>query len=724
MKRAIRELRRRGVIRAAGLYIALTWLLLQIADVVFPAFDLPDSALRYILFGAVVGFPLAMVFSWFYDISSEGIRSEEELREAGESGKGSYLSGATIVLLVVALGVSLYANYEQASEDIPATEHEIISILVSDFVNETGDPIFTGSLEPALAIGIEAAPFISSYARHQAAIIAGQIAGREELNEETARLVSVREGIRLVLSGVIRPDGEGYYFSLRAVDPREGEVIANASASAGSKVDVLPAVGKLAIQIREELGDASLSEDPEANETFTAASLEAAQYYTIAQNYNRTEQNELASEYYQKAIAEDPNFGRAYSGWALSERRLGRSEHAKELWEKTLTLLDTMTERERYRTQGAYYLAVTGNFRKAIEAYEELITRYPADNVGRNNLALAYFWDRQFDQALTIGGELVELYPNTPVYRSNYALYAMYASDFDLARSQATALLEAAPEFFLGYLPLAIAELAQGKYKAAEEVYSRMAKQGSEAESAARRGLADVALYRGDWPLAQALLEEGIRFDEGIGNNASARRKQVDLALALFEQGRVDDARVQLEAAIAGSSDLRRLLPAARLFVRLGDTERADELRALLDSELRAGSRAAADIIAAYLAEADGDTATAVDHLNASLEHVDTWLARFELGRVYANAGYFVEALSELERAEGRLGEAAALFLDEVPTFHYSATLDYWLGLTRQELGLGETGKRDLEAFLALRGANAGSAVVADARSRLEVSGK
>ncbi len=721
MNRAIRELRRRGVFRAAGLYIALTWLLLQIADVVFPAFDVPDSALRYILFGAVVGFPLAMVFSWFYDISSEGIRTEEELREAGETRSSGIFSGATIVLLVVALGISLYANYEQASEPVAPTEQEIISILVSDFVNETGDPIFNGSLEPALAIGIEGAPFINSYARHQAVAIAGQIAGSEQLDEETARLVSVREGIRLVLSGAIQPDGTGYNFSLRAVDPREGEIVANAAASADSKVDVLPAVGALAIQIREELGDATLDEDPDANETFTAASLEAAQYYTIAQTYNRTEQNELAAEYYQKAIAEDPNFGRAYSGWALSERRLGRFEFAEELWEKALTLLDTMTERERYRTLGAYYLAVSGNFRKAVEAYEELITRYPADNAGRNNLALAYFWNRQFDQALTIGGELVDLYPSTPVYRSNYSLYAMYASDFDLAHEQATALIETAPEFFLGYISLAIAELARGNHEVAEDVYRRMAEQGTEAESAARTGLADIALYTGDWQQAQALLEDGIRYDQGIDNDAAARRKQVDLALALFEQGQSSEANQQLDAAIADSDDLRLLLPAARLLVRMGERERADGIRARLDSELQAESRAAADIIAAELAEAAGDTATAADHFNASLEHVDTWLARFELGRVYAAAGYYADALSELERAERRTGEAAALFLDEVPTFHYSAGLYYWLGLTRTELGLVEAGNRDLERFLALRSADSGSDAVKDARARLGV---
>ncbi len=165
MNQLLRELRQRGVFRAAGLYIALIWLLLQIADVVFPVFDVPDAALRYILFGAIAGFPVAMLFSWFYDISSEGIRSEDEIRETGEHRSRGMVSGATIVLLAMALGISLYANYEQATDDADA-QPELVSILVSDFVNETGDPIFDGSLEPALAIGMESAPFISAGHRH------------------------------------------------------------------------------------------------------------------------------------------------------------------------------------------------------------------------------------------------------------------------------------------------------------------------------------------------------------------------------------------------------------------------------------------------------------------------------------------------------------------------------------------------------------------------------
>jgi len=719
MKQAIRELRQRGVFRAAGLYIAAMWLILQIADVVFPAFEIPDSSLRYILFVGVSLFPFAMAFSWFYDISSEGIRSEEELRKSELKGGSGYMSGATIVVLVVALGISLYANYEQASLAVPEEPPEIISLLVSDFVNTTGDPIFDGSLEPALAIGVEGAPFISSFPRHQASAIATKISGSDMLNEENSRLVSVREGIRLILIGSISPTDDGYDFALRAVDARDGALVVEAEASADTKLEVLPAVGRLAVQIREGLGDATLQEDPTANETFTAASLEAARFYTIAQTFNHSEKNEQAAEYYEKAVEEDPEFGRAYAGWALSARKLGKLEQSKALWDKTLSLLDTMTERERYRTLGSYYATVTGDQLKAIENYKLLIEKYPADNVGRNNLAVSSFFARMFDEALVQGAELAEQHSNIPAYGANYALYAMYAGKFDIARSEAERVLAIEPGYYLAYLPLAIAELAGGDTAAATAVYERMEEFGILSASIGNMGLADIALLQGDWPAADAILRGGIAVDQENGNQAVATRKMVDLAWALDQQGKRDEALAQINAMPPDTAALSALLPAARLLVSMGELEAATAFAATLNNSLQQDRRAAADLVNALIAQAKGDTIGSIDALTASLERTDTWLGRFELGRAYAIAGYFPEALGELEKSASRIGESSALFLDDVPTFHYSAPLQYWLGLVHQELGMEEAARQNFSSFLSLRAAEDTSATSQDARIRL-----
>ena len=89
MKGLIRELQDRGVLRVAGLYIALTWLLLQVADVVLPAFDLPDIVLRYALYIVLGGLPAVVLLAWFYEITPEGIVTEQEVRDHGRSRSGN-----------------------------------------------------------------------------------------------------------------------------------------------------------------------------------------------------------------------------------------------------------------------------------------------------------------------------------------------------------------------------------------------------------------------------------------------------------------------------------------------------------------------------------------------------------------------------------------------------------------------------------------------------------
>ena len=101
-----------------------------------------------------------------------------------------------------------------------------------------------------------------------------------------------------------------------------------------------------------------------------------------------------------------------------------------------------MTEREKLRTFGVYYLGIARNYDKAIETYEELVAKFPSDSAGYNNLAIAHFNLLNFAKALDYGRKAIEIYPKTYKYRGNYALYAMYAGDFQTAASTAQALID------------------------------------------------------------------------------------------------------------------------------------------------------------------------------------------------------------------------------------------------------------------------------------------
>jgi tetratricopeptide (TPR) repeat protein len=720
MSNIITELKDRGVLRAAGLYIAGVWLFLQIADVLFPAFDIPDSTVRYLLYGAFGVFPFAMMFAWFYEITGEGVQLESEISESGETrnARTKYSHLAIVIMLVLALGISLFFNVQQAA-DQPEKIPDNISLLIADTVNSTGDPIFDSVLEQALAIGLESSSFIASYPRHLALRTSGLIGEGADLGEERARLVAIREGIKLVVLGSVAKVDEGFKLTASALDAESGEsVVDTVTAIAKDKAEVLRAVSTLSDEIRESLGDITLEQDTD-RETFTAASLQAVSFYTRAQAQARLGNNAEAIELYRKATEEDPNFGRAYSGWALAEFNGGRQQLAEELWKKTLTLMDGMTERERYRTTGLYYSIVSRNYPRAIENYEMLVEKYPADSVARNNLAVVYFFDRQFDKASREGEAVVEMYPRNALFRTNLALYAMYAGQFELAAREASEVLAIDTSFYKAYFPQAIAALAAGDSASAIEIYQAMATHGDNADSLAQIGLADVALLEGRYQAATEILKEAIARDVAAGNERAVAHKLAALAIAQWRNG---DAEAAMHSA-AGTVDSRSLIvlvPVARLYVEMG---RLDEARAVADSlkeNLQMAARANVSLINGNIKLAEGDFAAALDAMTDSIERVDTWGARFDRGRVYAAAGLYAEAMADLESCLQRIGEASALGLDDSPTFMFTARLYYWLGVSKQHLGMASESRQALETFLGLRQEGDNNPLVVDARERLQ----
>ena len=128
-----------------------------------------------------------------------------------------------------------------------------------------------------------------------------------------------------------------------------------------------------------------------AAETVTAGSLDAMRAYARAQELSLTSKFQEALAEYQRAVELDPGFGRAYAGMAgVYANYFKQPEKAEASYQTALKHIDRMTEREKYRTLGTYYLDIARNYEKAIENYETLVKLYPADDGGHGNLALAY----------------------------------------------------------------------------------------------------------------------------------------------------------------------------------------------------------------------------------------------------------------------------------------------------------------------------------------------
>jgi len=717
MPNLIRELRRREVFRATGLYVGVVWILIEAASVLLPAFDAPDWVLRALIIVGITGLPVAIVLAWFFDFTDHGIEIQAEATDTVVMPFGRRRTDFVVIgVLTVALIFSIYLNITSGPEIVE--ELEPVSILIADFDNQTGDPLFDGSLEQALQIGMEGASFVSSYERGIARKLAVELQKTDKLDSETAQLVATREGIKLVLVGSIITDGNEFDLMVNAIAPRTGEVVAGTDVTASSKLEVLTAIGDLAADLREELGDKSVDREALAvSETFTAMSLEAAREYEMAQQLQYVAKYEQAVEHYRAAVEHDPKFGRAYSGWAVAARSLGRTDEAAEAWEKAMANLGSMTERERLRTQGMYYWGVTRNFQKAIETYETLVEKYPADHVGHNNLAVQYLLALDFDKALEEGKQALEIYPSNAIARSNYALYAMYSSDFDTAVAEANRVRELDATWFAAWLPIAMEAVSRNDIDAARDAYQNMAKTGTRGASTANLGQADVDLFAGDYGSAREILLLGIQADKDIGNDYGHAVKLMAMAGALLAQGETEAA---LDAVAVGLDLVKSdatLVPAALVSIAAAQVDSALEIAATLSEKLSLQSRAYAGLIEGVVLLESGDGLEAIQRLTESVEVADLWLLRFYLGRAYFEGGFYVEALDEFTAARFRHGEATAAFLDDLPTYRYAATLPYWQGRAQSELGMTDAAVENFNTFVARR--PAGGPLADDARQRL-----
>jgi tetratricopeptide (TPR) repeat protein len=719
MPNLFRELRRREVFRTAGLYVGVAWIAIEGASVLLPAFDAPDWALRALIIVAIIGLPVVVVLAWVFDVTDKGIEITGDPTDTIVAPIGGRkMDFAVIGVLAVALIFSIYLNItNEGPGELEAIEP--ISVLIADFDNQTGDELFDGTLEQALQIGVESAPFITGYRRDAAKQVAASMDWSEEsLDEETARLVSVREGVKLVMAGGIEEDDGAYTLYVRAVDPEGGEVLVSVDVVAKDKLDVLAAVGTLAGDLREELGDESLDREKlVTSETFTAKSLEAAQAYAKAQSLQYNGKYEEAMDHYRAALEHDPDFGRAYSGLALSASSLGRVDEAAELWDKALENLDTMTERERLRTLGLYYSRVTRNRQKAIESYQALIDKYPADDAAHNGLAIQYFYTLDFQNALQTGRALLDIYPSSVMGRSNYALYAMYASDFDTAVEEANKVRELDETYFKAWLPVAMKALAEGDVAAANEAYSNMSAASSRGALTGQLGLADTALFAGDVSQAKELLADGIAQAEAAGSQYYLATNYVALADAQFLGGEIDVAMGTMETALGVSSGLSRQVPAALMYLEVGAVEKARALAEALGQSLQAQSRGYSQMIKGLIELQASNHIEAIELISAGAQQADLWLVRFYLGKAYLEAGYFAEALDEFTACADRKGEASSVFLDDLPTYRYMATVPYWLGRAQEQLGMQEAARENFGVFLERR--PEGDPLADDARQRL-----
>lgn len=343
---------------------------------------------------------------------------------------------AVVVLIVIAAGF-YWRSHKPPIATTPLTEKD--TVVLADFENTTGDPVFDDALKQALAVQLEQSPFINVLSDRKVNETLG-LMGRpssQRITRDIARELCLRTGSKAILLGSISRLGTQYVIGLVASGCNTGDVLAQEQAQAPGKEEVLKALDQVASNLRSKLGESLASVQKfDVPVEATTSSLEALKAFSMGIRTGREKGSAEAVPFFKRAIEIDPDFAMAYASLGLAYGNLGEASLAAENIRKGYELKDKVSERERLRISAYYYAYTTGELEKEAQTYELWIQSYPHDsipygNLGANSAALG-----QYAKSISETQQAMSIDPNQSTHYSNLASCFLALNQPDQAKAQ------------------------------------------------------------------------------------------------------------------------------------------------------------------------------------------------------------------------------------------------------------------------------------------------
>ena len=311
------------------------------------------------------------------------------IAEPQRRARWKWIVAAITVVCAAAVAGTLFWRAHRAPK---LTERD--TIVLADFDNKTGDPVFDDTLKQALTIQLEQSPFLNvlSNRKVRQTLKLMNRSAKDPMTEEVTREVCVRSSSKAMVLGSIAALGNQYVVGLRAVDCNVGESLVEVQERAVGKETVLNALDKAITGMRSKLGESLSSIEkygtplPEA----TTSSLEALRAYSMGIRAERAEGATAALPFYKRAVELDPGFAIAYNHLGIVYNNLDQAPRAEENGRKAYQLKNKVSERERFAIEANYYQHVTGELDKAAQTLEQWQESYPRDATPVGNLGAVY----------------------------------------------------------------------------------------------------------------------------------------------------------------------------------------------------------------------------------------------------------------------------------------------------------------------------------------------
>ena len=507
--------------------------------------------------------------------SAAAAKHEPELR----SSKKWILSSTVLLVGVAAAGAFLYFHPSRKV----LTEKD--TIVLADFDNSTGDPVFDGTLRRGMAVQLEQSPFLSLIEDDRIRQVLremGQPAGAR-LTPAVARELCVRTASTAVLDGSIAPLGSQYVLGLRARDCAGGKVLAEEQVQAARKEDVLPALDQMAGKFRTQVGEslASVEKYDTPLAEATTSSLEALKAYSLGLNKLHAGAFTEALPFFSRAVELDPNFAAAYSATSSAYINHSEPELAAENIRKAYQLRDRVSEREHLGIEVYYYWYGTGELEKAVSSAELLTQTYPRDASPHNRLGALYVRLGNPEKSVEEFHDALRLDPNSGYLTLGWCLTSLNRLD------EAEAVYKLSDERNLPHtgLPKALYLLAFLKGDQARMARLAASVAGNRtAEDVMLSAQADTEAWYGRLRAARGFTQRAMDLSLESDAKETAAAHQVLAALFEVESGEWEQGRSDANAALklAPNRDVR--LIGALALAQAGDTAPAEKLAAGLDN--------------------------------------------------------------------------------------------------------------------------------------------